>query len=86
MRDAFATRPSVVFPGAIEGHDALEFVPRTTRSFVLECRPVEHFNRQIELFSQAVRDWAAARETLVIVSSGVSRVKDLLRKRVLLAN
>ncbi|HET9029166.1 MAG TPA: transcription-repair coupling factor, partial [Candidatus Aquilonibacter sp.] len=78
MAPAFASRPSVVFPGAIEGTQTVDFVPNTTRSFVIECRPVEHFNRQIELFSQAVREWTAARETLYIVSSGVSRVKDLL--------
>ncbi len=46
---------------------------------MLECRPVEHFNRQIELFSQSVREWIAAGESLYIVSSAVSRTADLLR-------
>ncbi len=79
MAPAFASRPGLVFPGAIESSDSLTFVPRITRTYVLECRPVEHFNRQIELFSQSVREWTAQRETLFIISSGVSRVRDLLR-------
>ena len=54
------------------------FRVRTHRTS-LECRPVEHFNRQIELFSQSVREWVAAGETLYIVSSAVSRTADLLR-------
>ena len=71
--------PILIFPGAIERHDDMEWVPRPNASHVLECRPVEHFNRQIELFSQSVREWIAAGESLHIISSAVSRTADLLR-------
>jgi transcription-repair coupling factor (superfamily II helicase) len=71
--------PMLLFPGAIERHDDMEWVPRPNASHVLECRPVEHFNRQIELFSQSAREWVAAGESLYIVSSAVSRTADLLR-------
>ncbi len=52
--------PMLLLPGAIERHDDMDWVPRPSASHVLECRPVEHFNRQIELFSQSVREWIAA--------------------------
>ncbi len=71
--------PMLLFPGAIERHEDMEWVPRPNASHVLECRPVEHFNRQIELFSQSVREWVAAGESLHIVSGAVSRTADLLR-------
>ncbi|MGA8840687.1 MAG: transcription-repair coupling factor, partial [Candidatus Aquilonibacter sp.] len=71
--------PILIFPGAIERHDDMEWVPRPNASRVLECRPVEHFNRQIELFSQSAREWIAAGESLHIISSAVSRTADLLR-------
>ena len=71
--------PMLLFPGAIERHDDMEWVPRPIASHVLECRPMEHFNRQIELFSQSVREWVASGETLYIVSGAVSRTADLLR-------
>ncbi|HKE35957.1 MAG TPA: transcription-repair coupling factor, partial [Candidatus Baltobacteraceae bacterium] len=45
----------------------------------LECRPVEHFNRQVELFSRSAREWIAAGDTLVVVSTAVARTTDLLR-------
>jgi transcription-repair coupling factor (superfamily II helicase) len=71
--------PVLIFPGAIERHDDMEWVPRANNSHVIDCRPVEHFNRQIELFSASVREWVAAGESLYIVSSAVSRTADLLR-------
>ena len=76
---ALSSRVSLVFPAAIEGASELTWMPQPTASHVLECRPVEHFNRQIELFSQAVREWVKQGETLLVVSSAVSRTIDLLR-------
>ncbi|HTU69753.1 MAG TPA: transcription-repair coupling factor [Candidatus Baltobacteraceae bacterium] len=73
------THPVLILPGAIERSDGLDWVPRAGASFVIDCRPVEHFNRQIELFSKSVREWVAAGESLHIVSSAVSRTADLLR-------
>ena len=39
-------------------------------AFVLETRPAEHFNRQIEMFAQQVRDWVAAGDTVWLVAIG----------------
>ena len=71
--------PVLIFPGAIERHDDMEWVPRANNTHVIDCRPVEHFNRQIELFSASVREWVAAGESLHIISGAVSRTADLLR-------
>jgi len=70
--------PLLILPGAIERHDT-QWVPQPHRAHVLECRPAEHFNRQIELFSQSVREWVAGGESLYIVSGAVTRTADLLR-------
>ena len=79
LREAFAAHPTLVFPGTIESAESTGFVPPITSKHVVEARPVEHFNRQIELFSQSVREWVSAGETVAIVSGGVSRTSDLLR-------
>ena len=75
---AFST---LVFPSAIEGAGGGDaaWVPPPLDSFVFECRPVERFNRQIELFSTAMREWARDGERVCIVSAAVSRTVDLLR-------
>jgi transcription-repair coupling factor (superfamily II helicase) len=77
---AIAQHATLVLPGAIEvGSRSLEWVPAVLQSFVLECRPVEHFNRQISLFADAMRDWSRGGETAYIISAAVSRTVDLLR-------
>ena len=72
---AFAT---LVFPGGIEDAGPA-WTAGTLESFVFECRPVEHFDRRIELFSAAMREWASQGERIFIVSAAVSRTIDLLR-------
>ena len=79
LSTAFTSHATLVFPSAIEGVSLLDWLPPVTAAHVLECRPVEHFNRQIELFSQSAREWISNKETLLIVSSAVSRTADLLR-------
>ena len=79
MSGAFASHPTLIFPGGIESAESTGFVPEITSRSVLEARPVEHFNRQIELFSQSVRDWVQTGETVLIVSGGTARTIDLLR-------
>ena len=75
-----ARRATLVFPGAIEGApSSLDWTPAVLESFVIECRPVEHFNRQISLFAEAMREWSASGETVYIVGAAVSRTVDLLR-------
>jgi transcription-repair coupling factor (superfamily II helicase) len=74
---AIARHPTLVLPGAIESNQTPSFVPAAPR-FALECRPAEHFNRQIELFSERVREWVAAGDRVVIVSTAVSRTLELL--------
>jgi transcription-repair coupling factor (superfamily II helicase) len=77
---AVAAHASLVLPGALElGSPAIDWVPPVLDSFVFECLPVEHFNRQVSLFSQALREWIAKGETIFIVSAAVSRTIDVLR-------
>ena len=74
-----ARHATLVLAGGIESPASTAWIPKTIESFALECRPAERFNRQIELFSQSVRDWAAAGERVAIVSSAAARTADLLR-------
>ena len=74
-----AAHATLVFPGAIEmGEHGPDWAPPAIESFVFECRPVEHFNRQIGLFTEAMREWIASGENVFIVSAAVSRTIDLL--------
>jgi transcription-repair coupling factor (superfamily II helicase) len=78
--DLIAQRATLALPGAIElAAPAIDWLPPVLESFVLECLPVEHFNRQVALFSEALREWIAGGETIYIVSAAVSRTADLLR-------
>ena len=70
---------TLVFPGAIENAAVTGWIPPALDAFVLECRPAEHFNRQIELFSRSVREAVASGETIAIVGTAVGRTTDLLR-------
>ncbi len=77
---AIAPYAALLLPGAIEGGAAsLDWVPPVLESLVLEFRPVEHFNRQIGLFAEAMREWSAAGESVYIASAAVSRTIDVLR-------
>ena len=79
LAPALARHRAVSLPGAIESADLLKWLPRINESFVLETRPAEHFNRQIELFTQSLRDWTHAGETIVLVTSGAARTADIVR-------
>ncbi len=70
---------TLVIPGAIEHAAATRWVAPILDSFVLECRPAEHFNRAIELFSRSVREAIARGDTTFVVSSAVARTTDVLR-------
>jgi len=75
-----ATHATLVFPGTIEmGEHGTDWAPPAIESFVFECRPVEHFNRQLGLFTEAMREWVANGEHVFIVSAAVSRTIDLLQ-------
>ncbi len=77
--ERIARHASLRLPGGIETPNAIGWAPSLIDSFVFECRPVEHFNRQIEMFSQSVREWTAGGETTLIVSSAAARTGDILR-------
>jgi transcription-repair coupling factor (superfamily II helicase) len=64
--------------GGIESGD-LQWVPAAMDAFVLETRPADHFNRRLELFIQAVREWIAAGDTVWLVTTGASRLAEILR-------
>jgi transcription-repair coupling factor (superfamily II helicase) len=72
------SRRTLIVPGAIEGPSPA-WLPRSLETFALETRPVEHFNRQVTLFLEAVKEWVAAGETVALVSSGASRLAEMLR-------
>jgi transcription-repair coupling factor (superfamily II helicase) len=79
LAPALARRPVLVFPGGIESAHALEWLPRVNDSGVLQAQPADHFNRQIELFTQSLREWVAAGDTVVLVTSGAGRTADVVR-------
>ncbi len=75
-----ARSATLILPGTIEiGEGAAAWTPQTLESFVLECRPVEHFNRQIGLFTQAMREWVDGGENVFLVTAGLSSTVNLLR-------
>ncbi len=78
LSGALAQRRCLIVPGAIEG-DPVAWLPRVLESFALETRPAEHFNRQITLFLDAVRGHVEAGETVALVSTGASRLAEMLR-------
>jgi transcription-repair coupling factor (superfamily II helicase) len=77
LAGAIVRRPVLVFPGAIEPSKPPAFVPQAP-SFALECRPAEHFNRQIESFTERVREWERSGEIVAIVSTALTRTQELL--------
>ncbi len=78
LTPAIARHRGLTFPGAIESAQSLEWLPPIVQSFVLETRPAEHFNRQIEMFTQSLRDWTQAGETVVLVTTGPGRAADIV--------
>jgi transcription-repair coupling factor (superfamily II helicase) len=72
-----AARPTLVLPGGIAPSQEQAYVPAAPRA-VLECRPAEHFNRQIERFTDAVRQWTADGQRVAIVTTAVTRMVELL--------
>jgi transcription-repair coupling factor (superfamily II helicase) len=73
-----AARRVLIVTGGIDV-GAQSWLPAAQDAFVLETRPVEHFSRRIDLFTQQVREWVAAGETLWLVASGASRVAEIVR-------
>ncbi|MDQ2873141.1 MAG: transcription-repair coupling factor, partial [Candidatus Eremiobacteraeota bacterium] len=79
LRAAFASRAALVLPGGIESAQPQSWVPDIVESFVFETEPAEHFNRQIEMFTQRLREWIDAGDTVLLVTSGVGRASDIVR-------
>jgi transcription-repair coupling factor (superfamily II helicase) len=79
LASAASERATLIVPGAIENAGLAQWAPPVLERFALECRPAEHFNRQIELFSRSVREAVERHERVVIVSAGLGRTNDLLR-------
>jgi len=71
-------RRVLTITGGIEAGD-LRWAPAAMEGFVFETRPAEHFNRRLELFTQAVREWVAAGDTVWLVATGASRLAEILR-------
>ncbi|MFN2459930.1 MAG: transcription-repair coupling factor [Candidatus Velthaea sp.] len=76
--ELLARRRALIVTGGIEA-GSVAWMPHAVQSFVLETRPAEHFNRRMDMFVSAVKEWAAAGETVWLVASGASRLSELLR-------
>ncbi len=76
--EAFARRRVLVVTGGIEAGDT-PWLPTERGAFVIETQPAEHFNRRVELFITAVKEWVAAGDSVWLVASGASRLTELLR-------
>jgi transcription-repair coupling factor (superfamily II helicase) len=71
-------RRVLTLTGGIEAGD-LRWAPPAMEAFVLETRPAEHFNRRLELFTDALRGWVAAGDTVWLVATGASRLAEIVR-------
>jgi transcription-repair coupling factor (superfamily II helicase) len=78
LSQSFARMAGLAFPGAIESAQSLEWLPHGVQSFVLETRPAEHFNRQITMFTESLREWTQAGETIALVTTGAARTTDIV--------
>ncbi len=76
---AIANFATLVLPGNIEMPAATGWLGRILGVATLECRPVEHFKAQIDLFTQSLREWSAAHERVAIVTNAYGRAVDLVR-------
>jgi transcription-repair coupling factor (superfamily II helicase) len=79
LAPALSGRPALIFPAAIESGQPVAWMPRIVESAVLETRPAEHFNRQIEFFTDSLREWVSAGDTVLLVTSGALRTADIVR-------
>ncbi|HTV75236.1 MAG TPA: transcription-repair coupling factor [Candidatus Acidoferrales bacterium] len=78
LRESFATRRTLIIPGAIEGAPP-PWLPPTLESYALETRPVEHFNRQIAMFLSSVKSWVESGDTVALVSNATTRLTEMVR-------
>ena len=75
---SLSVRRTLVVPGAIEG-ESTPWLPQTLETYAIETRPAEHFNRQMAMFLENVKTRVEAGETVALVSSGSSRLAEMLR-------
>jgi transcription-repair coupling factor (superfamily II helicase) len=78
LRERLAARRVLTLTGGIEAAE-VPWLPRALDAFVLETRPAEHFNRRIELFTKQVREWVSAGDTVWLVTTGASRLAEIVR-------
>ncbi len=75
---ALRERALLSIPGGIDAeHPA--WLPPVLERHAVSSANAEHFNRSIDLFLSAAREWQAAGETLAIVTTSSTRVRELLR-------
>ena len=78
LSEHLKNRHVLALTGAIENPADQTWLPKFKDALVIEARPVDHFNRQIELMLQTVRGWIAQGDRVVFVSSGAARTADIL--------
>ncbi|HTX02156.1 MAG TPA: transcription-repair coupling factor [Candidatus Acidoferrales bacterium] len=79
LRDELAQATTLVIAGAIEGDAADAWMPRILERFALETRPVDHFQRRMDAFMSAVREWMDAGDTVWLTVTGASRLHEMLQ-------
>ncbi|HUY10750.1 MAG TPA: DEAD/DEAH box helicase, partial [Candidatus Dormibacteraeota bacterium] len=77
LEAASARLQCLLLPGAIEG-EAPSWLPRINASYVVPTLPSDHYNRQIPLFIEAMEKAVAQRESVLILTTGVARVSEIL--------
>ena len=71
-------RAILTIPGGIEAEQPRWLAP-PLETYAVGCANAEHFNRSVDLFLTAAREWLGAGETLAIVTTSSTRVRELLR-------
>jgi len=75
---ALRSRALLTIPGGIEA-ETPAWLPPALETYAVGCANAEHFNRSVDLFLTAAREWLAAGETLAIVTTSATRIRELLR-------
>ena len=75
---SIADRKTLIVPGGIEG-ERLEWLPHAVETIAIETRPADHFNRQIVMFVNTVRERSERGETVALVTAGTTRLIELLK-------
>ena len=89
--DVKANIPEIISTNKFDDNDAKKLLGETDDAlnnqsvsgqnvFQFECHPVEHFNNQIKVVVEKIREWQAAGFSILVNSEQPQRIMDLLRE------